>query len=166
VIDVRQVVIPAAFRSWRKCAAVCLAALALGNGCGERAPREEEPPVPWRKVLSFNVTEAAERKADLGNHRIVIAARNPELGWDINVYDYPVTTNSANLLAPETWHGSQDWMVYAWMKHEGEYPDERRIAYDAGKAELKIVLVDCKTRQTGENAYDFIAGRIEIYHNP
>ena len=45
-------------------------------------------------------------------------------------------------------------------------PAERIIGYDSGKAELKIALVDCKTEKTGEDAYNFVGGRIEIYHRP
>jgi hypothetical protein len=52
------------------------------------------------------------------------------------------------------------------MKHKKELPDERIIGYDSGKAELKIVLVDCKTEKTGEDTYSFTGGRIELYHRP
>ena len=55
---------------------------------------------------------------------------------------------------------------YAWMKHKKELPDEKIIGYDSGKAELKIVFVDCSTEKTGEDAYNFVGGRIEVYNRP
>lgn len=120
----------------------------------------------WKKVLGFNVlSRDRDHKADLGNHRILIASWESDLGWELGVFDYPVRFRSENLLYDgNNWHGVQPWMVFAWTKHERTYPDERVISYDKGKSQIKIVLVNCETRQVGTNSYEFVKGRIEVFH--
>ena len=145
--------------------------LALQAGLAQKAegpsPAAEQSRA-WRKVLAFDVCDnGRDHKADLGKHRIVIARWEAGLGWDIGVFAYPLQPISDNLLEnAHNWHGVQPWMVYAWMKHEDVYGDERIIPYDGGKSELKIVLVGCSTRKAADDKYEFTAGRIEIYHRP
>ena len=121
---------------------------------------------PWERVLSFDVLSKEKiHKANLGSHRVVLASWVADLGWDIGVFDYPVKPNSENLLYQgHNWHGIQPWMVFPWTKHRNTYPDERVVTYNEGKSQLRIVLVDCETRHAGGNLYQFVKGRIEIYH--
>jgi hypothetical protein len=57
-------------------------------------------------------------------------------------------------------------MVFAWAKHEGIYADERVISYEGGRSKVKIVLIDCKTKQIDSNSYAFMQGQIEVFHDP
>ena len=127
---------------------------------------ETETKTKWKRVLDFNVlSKDRDHKADLGNHRIVIASWESDLGWELGVFDYPVGFRSENLLYDgNNWHGVQPWMVFAWTKHRSTYPDERVVSYDKGKSQLKIVLFNCETREGGTNSYEFVTGRIEVFH--
>jgi hypothetical protein len=120
----------------------------------------------WRKVLCFDVmAQERSHKADLGNHRRIVAGWD-ELGWDIEVLNYS-SKGSENLLYDgNNWHGSQPWMVLAWTVHNSTYPVQREVSYDKGKSHLKIVLVDCQTKQRGSNSYAFVKGRVQVYHKP
>ena len=132
-------------------------------GAGNSLARENGP---WRKVLSFKVVDASRNhKADIGDHKILIA-RADEIGWDIGIYHYPVTSESLNLLYDgQNLHGPQPWHVMAWSKHDGLFPDERVIAYGKKRAELKIVLVNCKTQKVGDTVR-FTEGQVIVYHRP
>ena len=122
----------------------------------------------WRKVLSFDVlAKVPEHRADLGNHRLVVASWVDGLGWDIGVYGYPRAKSQVNLLYQgRNLHGIQPWMAFAWAKHEKIFPDVREMPYDGGKSHLRIVLAGCETRPVGNNAYEFSKGRIEVFHKP
>ena len=121
----------------------------------------------WRKVLGFDVM-ATERshKADLGNHRRVVAGWESDLGWEIEVLNYGDKTGENLLYDGNNWHGLQLWMVWAGTKHQQTYPDVRDVTYDKCKSQIRILLVDCHTRQIGSNTFEFVSGRIEVYHKP
>lgn len=141
-----------------------LAALLSGGALLMAAP---EGTGAWRKVLGFDVM-ARERihKADLGNHRRVVASWESDLGWEIEVLNYGDKGQENLLYDGNNWHGVQPWMVFAWTKHQKTYPDVREVPYDKGRSQIRIVLVDCQTRQVGSNAYEFVRGRIEVFHKP
>ena len=122
----------------------------------------------WRKVMEFEVLDRTrDHKADLGNHRIVVASWKSDLGWEIGVFNYPLKGNSKNMLYQgRNLHGIQPWMVFPWTTHRQTYPDKREMSYDNGNAHPRIVLVNCETRQVGSNAYEFVKGRIDIFHKP
>lgn len=111
---------------------------------------------------------ATERshKADMGNHRRVVASWEPDLGWEIAVLSYDDKDRENLLYDGNNWHGVQPWMVFAWTKHQHVYPDVRDVTYDKGKSQIRIILVGCQTRQVGSNSFEFVRGRIEIYHKP
>ena len=121
----------------------------------------------WRKVLGFDVM-ATDRShgADMGNHRRVAASWEPGLGWELEVLNYGDQGRENLLYDGNNWHGIQPWMVFAWTKHRRSYPDVRDVTYDKGKAQIRIVLVDCQTRQVGSNAFEFVRGRLEVFHRP
>lgn len=126
----------------------------------------------WRKVLSFDVmaTERSHR-ADLGNHRYVVAfpaklSSVPHYGWDIQVQNYGDETGENLLYNGNSWHGIQDWMIFAWTKYLQTYPDVREVAYDKGNSHIKIVLVDCQTKRVGNDLFEFVKGKIEVFHKP
>jgi hypothetical protein len=120
----------------------------------------------WRKVLSFKVVDTSRNhKADIGEHKILIA-RADEMGWDLGVYYYPVTSESLNLLYDgQNLHGPQPWHVMAWSKHDRLFPDERIVTYGKKRAELRIILFNCKTKKVGD-AVRFTEGRVVVYHRP
>ncbi len=122
----------------------------------------------WRKVLGFDVmAQGRSHKADLGNHRRVVAGWGGDsLGWEIEVCNYGDRQAENLLYDGHNWHGVQPWMVFAWTKHRNIYPDVRDVSYDQGKSHIRIVLVACETRQVGSNAYEFVKGRIEVFHKP
>jgi len=122
----------------------------------------------WRTVLAFDVMDThQDQKADLGGSKLLVASWYAGLGWDVGVFTYPRTESSLNLLYDgHNWHGIQPWMVFAWSKHTGTYPDERVIPYERGRSKLKIVLIGCETRQIAPNSYEFLKGRVEIFHSP
>jgi len=121
----------------------------------------------WRKVLGFDVM-ATDRshKADLGNHRRVVASWESDLGWQIEVLNYGDKRRGNLLCDGNNWHGAQPWMVLAWMKHTKTYPDERVISYDKGMSHMKIALLDCQTKQVGSNSFEFVQGRVEVFNKP
>ena len=88
------------------------------------------------------------------------------ISWEIEVLDSSSKMVENLLYEGNNWHGVQPWMVYAWTKHTNTYPDEREVSYDKGKSRIRIVLVDCQTRQTGSNSYEFLKGRVEVFHRP
>lgn len=127
---------------------------------------EPETKGEWRKVLGFDVMATQrDHQADLGNHRRVVASWT-DLGWEFEVRNYGDKTSENLLYDGHNWHGIQPWMVWAGTKHEQTYPDEREIAYDKGSSHLKIVLIDCQTKQVGKNSYQFVKGRIAVFHKP
>ena len=120
----------------------------------------------WRKVLAFDVmAQQKSHKADLGNHRIVVAGWG-ELGWEIAVHDYGSKESENLLLDGNNWHGIQPWMVYAWTVNDNTYPDGREVSYDKGKSHLRIVLVNCRAKQVATNEYEFVKGQVEVFHKP
>lgn len=121
---------------------------------------------PWRKVLDFSLlSKNRGHRAELGDHTILTAGWVSDLGWEVEVFAYPVTEESENLLYDgNNWHGIQPWMVFAWTKHRNVYPDERIVTYQKEKSQIRIVLVDCETRQTADNSCEFVKGRIAVYH--
>ena len=145
---------------------VLLAAVVVVGACNlwAAAPGESG----WRKILGFDVT-ATERshKSDLGNHRRIVAGWGADgLGWEIEILNYGDKSGDNLLYDGNNWHGVQPWMVYAWTKHLQTYPDVRDVTYEKGKAQVRIVLVDCQTRQVGSNSFEFVEGRIEVFHKP
>lgn len=122
----------------------------------------------FRKVLAFDVTtKDRSHKADLGNHRYIRADWGADnLGWEIEVLNYGDKYAENLLYDGNNWHGLQPWMVLARTKHEHTYPDVREATYDKGQSHIRIALVDCQTRQVGSNSYEFVRGRIEVFHNP
>jgi hypothetical protein len=122
----------------------------------------------WRWVLAFDVMDINhEHKADIGRGKIIVASWEADSGWDIEVFKHPITESSLNLLYNgQNWHGIQPWMVFAWTKHEGVYPDERIISYEGNKSKVRIVLKGCKTKQVGPNLYTFSQGQVDVFHSP
>ncbi|NLB56139.1 MAG: hypothetical protein GX811_10320 [Lentisphaerae bacterium] len=121
----------------------------------------------WRKVLGFDVmANERSQNADLGNHCRIVAGWKSDLGWEIEVLSYGDETGENLLYDGNNWHGLQPWMVWAGTKHQQIYPDVRDITYNKGKSQIRIVLVDCQTRQKGSNSFDFVRGKIEVFHNP
>ena len=136
-------------------------------GCrGDQTPSPMEDGV-WRKVMRFDVTDTSRvHKADLGNRTIVMAKYERPIGWDLNVYAYPVTETSENLLCDNSpSHGAQPWQSFAWGKRNGTFPDTRIIEYAQPRKKLKIVLEKCKTAKQDGHVV-FTTGSIEIYHQP
>ncbi len=122
----------------------------------------------WRKVLGFDVM-AKERipKADLGNHRRVVASWVSDLGgWEIEVLKYGDKKQENLLYDGNNWHGLQPWMVWAATKHKKIYPDVRDVPYDKGHSHIRIVLIDCQTKQVGSNSFRFVQGRIDVFAKP
>ena len=121
----------------------------------------------WRKALGFDVMAKERiRKADLGNHRRVVASWVSDLGWEIEVLKYGDKTKQNLLYDGNNWHGLQPWMVWAGTKHEKTYPDVRDVTYDKGNSHIRIVLVDCQTKQVGSNSFRFVQGRIDVFAKP
>lgn len=150
------------------CILVWAAALVVDTSfaAGRKPPRAQSR---WRKLMSFNVLDTShDHRADIGNHRIVIAhvELEPRTGWDIGVFDYPVRRYPNLLYNGRNCHGPQPWHVLAWSKHRGVYPDKRIIAYNKGSSQLKVVLRGSVTKQTGRTNYEFVKGRIEVFHRP
>jgi hypothetical protein len=128
---------------------------------------EEHPETnQWRKVLAFDVmAQQRSHKADIGDHRKVVAGWG-ELGWEIEVLNYGPRETENLLYNGNNWHGIQPWMVYAWTVHDNSYLDGREVSYDQGRSHLRIECIDCQTRQVGSNSYEFVKGRIEVFHKP
>ena len=143
---------------------VCLVIFAFSRPAVSSDQSVEE--VPWGKILDFSVlSKDQEHKVDLGNHTVLSASWVSDLGWEIEVLPHPVTAESLNLLYDgNNWHGIQPWDVFAWTKHTNTYPDERVITYNEGKSQIKIVLINCETQKIADNSYEFIKGRIVVYH--
>jgi hypothetical protein len=144
---------------------ILLAAMAVVGTCTLWAASPDES--GWHKVLGFDAM-ATERshKADLGNHRRIEAGWESDLGWEIEVLKYGDKTGENPLYDGNNWHGVQPWMVYAWTKHQQIYPDVRTVPYDKRKSKIRIVLIDCQTQQTGSNSFEFVKGKIEVFHKP
>ena len=142
---------------------ILLVAVAVVGVCTIWAASPDES--GWRKVLGFDVMDTKRsHKGDLGNHRRVVAGWESDLGWEIEVRNYGDKTGGNLLYDGNNWHGLQPWMVWAGTKHQHDYPDVRDVTYDKGKSQIRIVLVDCQTRQTGSNSFEFVKGRIEVFH--
>ena len=152
----------------KKLLTLLAAAIFLLTYSNEDLSADESNKDNWRKVLVFDVLENnQEHKADIGHGKIIVASWEAYAGWDVGVFKYPVTESSLNLFYNgQNWHGIQPWMVFAWTKHKGAYPDERIISYEGNRSKVKIVLHDCKTKQVGPDLYEFSQGRVEVFHSP
>lgn len=134
---------------------------------GVSALESDQDTGTWRHLITFDVMDTVrDHKADLGDHTILIAKYVQPLGWDIGVYQYPISSESLNLLYNgHNWHGVQEWDVFAFTKHKQIYPDVRLIEYGSSKRKLKIILKDCKTRWERSDIV-FTKGKVQIYHQP
>jgi hypothetical protein len=143
---------------------VCLVVFAASHPASPSDQSVEE--MPWIKILDFSILSNDHGyKADLGNHTILSANWVSDLGWTIEIFTYPVTDESLNLLYDgNNWHGIQPWDVFAWTKHMNTYPDERVVTYQKGKSQIRIVLINCETQKIADNSYEFIKGSVVVYH--
>jgi hypothetical protein len=85
----------------------------------------------------------------------------------VGVFEYPVKAYSMhrNLLSQEhNWHGITDWMIIP--NYVNTNKDERIMTYDHGKSEIKIVILECQLKQAGSNSWEFVKGRVEVFHKP
>ncbi len=118
----------------------------------------------WRLLLSFDMTKEATRRADIGNHTMLIAEGDSNR-WDLEVRQYPFSKNTENLLYDgHNWHGLQDWMLLP--KYVTNNPHISVVTYDKGKCQMKIVARGCQRTADGSNDFAFSSGVLEIFHKP
>jgi len=124
-------------------------------------------------VLSFDVMDKRPQfRVDL-NQRLVLWATqemsvNGRIGWELQVYEKPVTENSHNLLAPEgNWHGPQGHMFMAWMLRQEDqdmFGGTSRVLQIRGYGGwLEAELVDGAIGALGDS-WRFTRGHINVHY--
>lgn len=83
-------------------------------------------------------------------------------GWTVSVVRRPAREHSRNLLYhSRLWHGPYFTDVFAWIHAEGRMPDERILPVYRYPYELRIRLLDARTRGTAEQT-EFTGGTLEV----
>ncbi len=135
---------------------------------GTRQPGATQDTAALVLAIRLDVTDTvAVVERPLGSQLLLRVTREgygrlEHFGWTVSVVRRPAREGSRNLLYhSRSWHGPYITDVFAWIHAEQFMPDERILPVYRYPYELRIRLLDARTRGTGEQT-EFTGGTLEV----